>query len=187
MCCSSQKNPYQYTATSSPWNNKFLVILWLVELFSGLFVAIFGTICLFDFENRDYQYDDGILWGFYQVFVSSTKQSNPPILPFLKILTYFVNRLLYMVCSMVLMNIGFLLIQVLQYRKHKLHPGFMVAMQCWNVFLWLAIVAITLWMLIDWAQKWAVFEVVELLYCFAAYVLIHYLLHGVILRLLTGD
>ena len=76
---------------------------------------------------------------------------------------------LFLVVGAIGLNIGFLIVQYLWFRKHKLHPGFMVWMQGWNVMVNLAVVALSLWSMIEWtADKWQIYEVVLLFYCFNA-------------------
>ena len=62
--CNSDRKAYQYTATSSPWNKKFLLAVWLTELILGLAVVIFGAAC-YPFKVRDERYDDGISYALY--------------------------------------------------------------------------------------------------------------------------
>jgi hypothetical protein len=76
--------------------------------------------------------------------------------------------LVFLVASIVALNVIFIVFQYLWFRKHKLHPVAMLSMECFNVFVWLAIVPLALYSLIEWTSKWRVYDAVELLCIFAA-------------------
>ena len=70
-----------------------------------------------------------------------------------------------LVAPLTVLNLIFLTLQFIWYRRNQLHPRTMVWFASTNMFFWLAVMCLSVVSFTMWSgEQWQVYEVVELFY-----------------------